>query len=230
MRRKKNDNNSPKKRFGTWIWLFCAVFTSVLLGIVYLFFSPSRAYHPPETDKQDEVNSYITHYLAQEIYNRSQEDDPFELLIDQDKLNEALNQFNWPQQLGDLSFSNPYAVFGEDKIYIMAELAYKDFSTVITVTMAPALSENQQLCLNIKSVRMGQLPATTVLTMIAKKYLEDNRAELQQQQLDIEVTEAIINNRYFDAVIYLYEKPLKITGLTATSGLLKATLDPIRDF
>lgn len=224
---KKKVNKLHQKRLGRKLWILLGLAVSLLMATGWLFFSHSKAYQPPQVGNSDQVSPYLTHYLAQEVYNKSQLDKPFDLVIDQHKLNEALaSEIQWPQCLGDVSFSEPMVVFGDEAIYLMGQLKYKELVTVITITLAPTFSGNQ-ITLNIQSIRLGQLPAKFIVLTIAQQVLNAHRPAIEQDGVNLDVVDAIIRNGSFDPVIYPIDRPLRIKALSTKQGQLTVTLDPI---
>jgi len=84
--------------------------------IVYLVTEVPRHYHPLAPVVREEVHAYLTHYLVPGFYNNIKLDEPFEIIVLQQELNEIIVDENtlgwsWPVCLSGVSISAPQVVF-----------------------------------------------------------------------------------------------------------------------
>jgi len=175
MKNKKSKQNKRPSSTGFWLWGLGAVVMGVLGGICILFWYTPRTYNPVEAENAEQVSIYLTHELGPEFYNQIQRNKPFELIIPQSGLNDIASRWNWPQQFGDMSFSDPYVVFSDHSILLMGTLTYKGVSSVISITAFPEMNPNGKINMNIQSVRLGMVPVTTLVTQLAQKAFDDNQ-------------------------------------------------------
>jgi len=226
MKNKTPKNNKKKTGSGRWWWLILPVMTGVCIGIVMLAgYSPS-AYQPKQPENPQQVSFYLTDQLAPEFVNQVQLDQPFELVVEQSGLNDIISRWEWPQEFGDLSFSDPVMIFTENTITLMGNLKYKKIASVLSIDATPVMNESGQVCMNIQSIRLGMLPVTRLVATIARKAFDDSQ-DLFEGEPDLEKTvDAIIRNDYFDTTFWFYDIRVYVKDFSIQPGALNMTLMP----
>ncbi|OQY07079.1 MAG: hypothetical protein B6I25_02560 [Planctomycetales bacterium 4572_13] len=225
----KNTKSIQKKTpasEGFWLWGLSAVAMGVLGGVCILFWYTPRAYKPVRTENAEQVSIYLTHELGPEFFNQVQRDEPFELIIPQSGLNDIAGQWDWPQQFGDLSFSDPYVIFSDRSILLMGTLTYEGVSSVISITALPAMNLDGKISMNIQSVRLGMVSVTTLVTKLVQKAFDNNRSCFDGDPKAAENIQAIIHNEPFDPVFWFPDDRVRISNFTIKQGSLKLTLLP----
>ncbi len=225
----KNTKSKQKKKQSTvwfWLWSFGAIAAGVLAGVCILVWYTPRAYQPVRPENAEQVSIYLTHELGPEFYNQIQRNDPFELIIPQSGLNDIASRWDWPQQFGDVSFSDPYVVFSDRSILLMGTLTYEGISSVISITALPAMNPDGKISMNIQSVRLGMVPVTTLVTNLAQKAFDDNQSCFEEDPKAAENVQSIIHNEPFDPVFWFPEHGVRISNFSIEQGSLKLTLLP----
>ena len=226
MKNEKSKRNKKSSRTGFWLWGLGAVATGVLGGICILFWYTPRAYQPVEPENPEQVSIYLTHELGPDFFNQIQQNEPFELIISQVGLNDIASQWDWPQQFGDMSFSDPYVVFSDQSILLMGTLTYNGVSSVVSITAFPDMNPDGKINLNIPSVRLGMVPVTALVTKLAQKAFDDNRSCFEKDPKAAENVQAIIHNEPFDPVFWFPEHWVRISSFSIERSTLKLTLLP----
>lgn len=226
MKNTKSKQNKSKSIVWFWLWSLGAVAAGVLVGIGILLGYTPRTYKPAEPENTEQVSIYLTHELGPEFFNQIQRGEPFELIIPQSGLNDIASQRDWPQQFGDMSFSNPDVVFSDQSILLMGTLTYERVSSVISITALPVMNPDGKINMNIQSVRLGMVPVRTLVTKLAQKALDDNRSSFEGDEKAEESVQAIIHNEPFDPVFQLSEYGVRISNFSIEQGALKLTLLP----
>ena len=196
----------PLRRFGIVLLLFCLL----AAGGVLLCRHKPRAYRPQPAANSDQVSPYLTHKLGPDLLNGVQLDEPFELLVEQDGLNDIISRQPWIEQFDDFTFTDPVVLFDRDTIYLMGTLEYKGVSSVLTVIAQPRMDAQGTVSMNIQSIRLGVIPVTKLVGYLARKAFEQSR---DQPRLE-EIVQAIINGQPFDPVFEIYDRPVRITKMT----------------
>ena len=226
MKNEKSKRNKKPSSTGFWLWGFGAIAAGVLAGICILFWYTPRAYKPVQVENSEQVSIYLTHELGPEFFNQIQRDEPFELIIPQSGLNDIASRWTWPEQIGDMLFSDPYIIFSDRSILLMGTLTYEGVSSVVSITALPAMNPNGKINLNIQSVRLGMVPVTTLVTKLAQKAFDDNQSCFDGDPKAAENVQAIIHNEPFDPVFWFPEHGVRISNFSIEQGSLKLTLLP----
>jgi hypothetical protein len=229
MKNKNPENNKKNSGSGRWWWLLVPVVAGMGIGIVILFgYSPS-AYAPTQPENPRQVSVYLTHQLGPDFVNQVQLDQPFALVIEQAGLNDIISRWPWPQQLGELAFSDPVVMFSGESIILMGQLKYKDIASVISMQAMPVMNDAGDICLNIQSIRLGMLPVTPFIATLARKAFEDN-ASLFEGEPDLQTTvDAVLRNDYFDPTFWFFDRRVHVTDFSLQPGMLHLTLTPKQD-
>ncbi|MHC4552082.1 MAG: hypothetical protein ACYSUT_04845 [Planctomycetota bacterium] len=222
----KTEKETRKPRRKRWLWIVPAVILCPIAAGVFMCSYTPRAYQPSPTENPDQISTYLTHELGPDFFNNVQLDEPFELLVKQHGLNDIVAGQFQGEQFDGFSFIDPMIVFGEETIYLMGTLNYKQISSVITLIAIPEMTADNKVCMNIQSVRMGVLPVTKLVTFLAQQAF-DQSADCFEGEEDIRLmTEAIIRNEPFDPVFEADGHTARITEFTLTPGLLTLTFQP----
>ncbi len=194
-------------------------------GWVMLRFSP-RAYQPLPTENPEQVSPYLTHQLGPDFYNQVQLNEPFDLVIEQAGLNDMLGRNGWPQRFGEVTVFRPVVVFDKDLIYLMSRIEVYGFSSVLTLAARPQMDARGYVNFNIRSVRLGLVPITTIAARVAEKAVADSAAEFQDWP-DLEAMfKAIVTNTFFEPTFDFGKQRIGLRSFSLEPGLLRLHLVP----
>lgn len=226
MKNNKPKQNKTKSSAGFWFRALGAIAIGVCVGILILFWYTPRAYKPIRPANPEEVSHYLTHELGPEFYDQVQRNEPFELTISQSGLNDIISRWNWPQQIGEATFSDPYIIFSQQSVILMGTLKYKKVSSVISITALPAMDSDGKISLNIRSVRFGMVPATTLLTTLVQKAFDDTPNHFAEDPEAREKIQSLIRGEPIDPRFRISEHRVQVTDFSIETGFLKLTLLP----
>lgn len=221
---------NPKKhkyRFFRYIVYICIVF-GLAAAILWLAFRHTpKAYSPLPVDNPDQVSLYLTHELGPDFFNQVQLGRPFELIIEQDGLNDIIRQGIWPQECGPATVDTPMVVFDKGTVYAMSRVGYLGLSSVLTVVSKPTQDENGRVNMNIVSVRLGVLPVTTLAARIAEMTMQQYQADLAEWPGLETVIRGVISNTAFDPVFDFSGNPVRVEQFWLEQGRLRVQLKPL---
>lgn len=229
MKPKKNEPDnykSSKKSHIVIIALGVGLGLAAAAALGLLRFTP-RAYAPIAAADPDRVSPYLTHRLGPEFYNQVQLDAPFELVIEQDGLNEIIGAGVWPQWVGDVLVGQPVILFGDDTFYVMSRISYHAVSSVVTLVARPVLDPAGRLNLNIQSVRIGLVPITPLAARVAEKAVDDSAAEFDDWPGLEPIVRAIVANTPFDPAFEFSKKQIALKAFTLQPKRLRVHLAPV---
>jgi len=222
----KTDENKHKSRFFRWFWIVLIAVGCLAAGGIFLCSYTPRAYQPQPATHPEQVSPYLTHTLGPDFFNQVQLDAPFDLRVEQDGLNDILNSWPWPEQFGDLAFSDPVVLFDADKVYLMGKLDYNGVSSILTIIALPQMDSQGRIWLNIQSIRLGVLPVTALVSGLAKKAFQDCRADFECEPELEEVVRAVVHNEPFTPVFKISDRMVQITQFTLEPKRLTLRIEP----
>jgi len=216
------------KRKSKALRIICISSVVVLILFAIILFMLTRTpahYQPAKPQNTNEVSQYLTNYLAPEIHNKSQIDEPFEVLIAQQGLNDIIARGPWPVKLNGLTIFDPAVVLSPDRIMLMATVKYARLPVVVTVAMSPHLDEARLLHLNLRSVKAGSANITSLAKELAEKIVTVHLGKVDSNAWADDISAALLQNKSFDPVFTAYDRQIRLTriDISDTKALLRFT-------
>jgi len=195
-------------------------------AIAFLLTRAPAHYKPLTPPNPAEVSSYLTNYIAPEIHNKSQLDEPFELIITQQGLNDIIARGRWPIKLNGLTVSGPAVVLSANQITLMATVKYARIPAVVSIVMSPNIDEGGLLCLNLGSIKAGSFGITTLAKELTRKIAATYLGKIDGNPWANDITAAVLENKPFDPVFSAYDSEVRLTGLDISDGKAVLQLAP----
>ncbi len=224
------EKRKKSRRRKLLIWLGVDLFIALLV-IVLLLHKPSR-YHPAPPTEPDpngqQVDPYLHRDLWSKFYNGAQRQRPFEMVVLDQALNEAIAKLKWPQETGGLTFSAPQVVFTSGRIILMGTTAIEGAEFVLTLAFGPRLDEQGNLNLLVEEVKVGAMPVTLLAKMMAKKMYKERleSAPVDTEDLRTKIAASLFNEEPFAPVLKVEDKWVRLKSLELTDGKLAAQFIP----
>jgi len=161
------------------------------------------SYLPPV--KTEQVSEYLTHYLMPNVHNNIQIDEPFEVVVPQEGINQIIAEedmlgWEWPVVLSKVTISRPVVVFAPSTIRLIGKVDIAGFDTVMTVCATPTVDREGMLRLNLQYVRAGSLDISFLAKKTIKRVIEGYLAEVQEQYWLRNILAACQDNEPFDPI------------------------------
>ena len=115
---KKDSEKTKKIKIKLYFWVLLPL-VLVFLAFVLLMHKPND-YTPLRITDQNQISLYLTHYLMPAIYNNSQLDEPFEVVITEEGLNDIIARWRQPMNYDNISFTDPQVILTQNQIILMA--------------------------------------------------------------------------------------------------------------
>lgn len=225
MKAKKTNPLESKSRYKRKIAITVALLGAAAVCIGLLRLSP-KAYRPQQAVNPEEVSPYLTHQLGPRFFNHVQLYEPFEMVIEQDGVNDILSRGLWPQRFGEVTVWTPTVLFERGRVYAMSRVEYRGLSSIVTIAARPFLDDRNLLNMDIQWVRLGLLPVTGLARRIAGETVDDY-AVLLRDWPDVEANlRAIIANEAFDASFLFDKQRIGVQGVGIEPGQLRVRLVP----
>lgn len=215
------------KKLIRWLLIDLAVAATILALLLY---KPSR-YDPLEMELADhrpgQVSPYLTR-LSSEYYNGAQRRTPFELVVTEKEINQAITGSGWPIESGGIWFSSPAVLFAPDGIMLMGTANLKGAELVITIVIEPEVNEQGRLNLQVAKVKIGAMNITPLAKMIARKMYAERLAAVPVDTEDwrTKIAGALLNDEPFDPIFPAEDKNVRLERVTLRQGELVLRLVP----
>lgn len=218
---KKDKKRKFKKRY--WLLVDLAVAAVILALLLYkpASYDPAGAGYKP-----GRVHPYLT-YLSSEIYNGAQLREPFEVVVVEEKINEAI--VSWSQESESIRISSPVIRFEPGRIELMALADMKGVELVVTVGLEAQIGEQGLLNLQVTKVKVGAMNITPLARIIARRMYNE---QLMSMPIDTEdwrakVAGALLNDEPFDPVFSAEDKKVRVEQITIHKEKLILHLVPV---
>jgi len=228
MNKNKSQTETRKRRSRPlrWFGYVCLLLLIVGGGVVVLFRHTPSAYRPEPVSHPEQVSPYLTHKLGPDFINQVQLNEPFELLIEQEGLNDIISRQDWVEEFDEFSFTDPVILLYADTIRLMGTLDYKGISSVVTVIAQPRMNPDGTIWLNIQSIRLGVVPVTKLVGVLARNAFEQSRDYFVDQPQLEQIVDAAVRNEPFQPVFDIDGQTVRITGMTLSPQQLQLTIKP----
>lgn len=219
-----------KKKYKKAVCWLLVDLTIASIIFTLLLYKPSR-YSPPdvshEGQKQGQVHPYLT-YLSSEFYNGSQRGEPFDLVVLEEKINEAIGWSQWPKSSEGVMFSKPVVLFVSESVVLMGTADIKGAEFVVTVVLEPSVDEQGLLDLQVAKVKIGAMNITPLAKIAAKKMYQNQLATMPVDRKDLrtKIAAALLNDEPFEPVFKTEDKKVRVERITITQGKLILHLVP----
>lgn len=227
MSTKTASKNQKKRRFKRRYWLLIDLAVVVII-LSLLLYKPSR-YNPSEADvfglRDGQVHTYWT-YLSSEIYNGAQRREPFDIVIIDKKINEAIA--GWSEVSEEIILHKPVVLFVPEIVVLMVAADIKGVALIVTIELKPQINEKELLSLQIAKVKMGAMNITPLAKVVAKKMYAQR---LETVPVDMEdwrakIVGSLLNDEPFEPVFPAEDKKVRVEKITIDKGKLTLSLVP----
>lgn len=224
------EKKKKSKRKKLIIWLLIDILVAAIV-ISLLLHKPAR-YSPfvPNDADPDRVHPYLSHDLMPQLYNGAQSQRPFEFVVSDQLLNEAIAQAKWPQHAEGVTFDTPQVLFFPDRVVLMGTVDAKGVEPVVTIEVAPHLDEEGLLSLDIRKVKVGAMNITWPAKVVARKMYQERLETVPVDTEDIrtKIAAALLNEEAFEPVFKIEDKWVRMENLTLVEGRLTIRFVPAR--
>lgn len=216
-----------KKRKLKRRYLLLADLVIVIVLFVLLLHKPAR-YAPLTPVDNKQVSSYLTHELITQLYNGAQRNEPFDLVVMQEGINDAVTRAKWPIESSGTMFYAPAVLFTADTVVLMGTAAIKGVEFVVTIVIEPKLDEKGLLNLQVTKVKVGAMNITLLARIVAKKMYQQRltTTEVDTNDLGAQITASLLNDEPFEPVFTIEDKKVRAEKITITHGKVILRLVP----
>lgn len=231
---KVKKNKGKKLRFLWRIFLFAIVlgFLAITILLMLLQKKPKDYVWQPATIQKEQVSPYLTHYLAPNVHNNIQLDEPFMVVVPQEGINEIIAEedllgWEWPYSFGKVVVSRPVAVFDVNKLNLMGKVNIMGFETIVTLCASPSIDKNGLLTLNVQYIRAGAIDISYLVKKTVKSVIEKEIDGVEEGFWLNDILGACTENKPFDPIFpTTYGRYIKLVKSDITEGKLILVFEP----
>ncbi len=216
---------SRRRKLAYWL----AIDAAVAVIIMSLLLNKPSIYKPAAIDisamRSGEIHPYFNQ-ISSRFYNGAQSQEPFELVIDDRKLSEAIA--NWSENQNRVALYAPAVVFEEDRIVAMATADVEGVDMVVSVALKPVIDEQDRLKLEVDKVKVGSMWLTTVAKMTAERMYSEHTAvnEIDQTHWRAQLAAALLAGQSFEPVLTAEDKKVRVDRVSVEPGKLRIHFIP----
>jgi hypothetical protein len=226
-----------KRKFKKRYWLLIDL--ALAITVLYLLFYKPARYKPfdfaPAGNNQDQVSPYLSNVLLPQLHNGAQRQEPFDLVVIQKGINEAIARLQWPKESNGVLLSAPTVFFVPENIVLMGTASIKGAELVVTVVAKPSLDEEGLLHLRVEKVKIGAMNITPLARVMAKRMYTDRLAtvHIDTENLRAKIAASLLIDEPFEPVINVrdifddVDKKVRVEKITITKKKLTARLVPV---
>jgi uncharacterized protein YpmS len=219
-----------KKKLYVLLIVSVAILVAAIVFFALLFHKPSY-YKPLDLSGSKEVSIYLTHELGPELYNGAQLQEPFDLVVTQEGINDVIARYKWPQQLDGVAFSAPMVFFADDTVVLMGTVLMNGAEFVATITAKPGIDNEGLMNFNVASVKMGAVDITPLAAVLAQKIFRQRYADkvINTKDLRAKIEASLLNGEPFEPVFNIIDKKVRVEKITIEQKKLTICWVPVFD-
>jgi uncharacterized protein YpmS len=230
----KTPETRKKSRRRKLLWWLAIDFAVAAVILALLVYKPSR-YNPviapvPADPNGQVVHPYLHRDLGSKFYNDAQRQRPFEMVVLDKSLNEAIASMSWPRQSEGITLSRPEVLFVPGRIILMGTADIEGARFVVTVELAPQLDEAGSLNLLVEKVKVGAMNITPLAKMVARKMFQERLAQgwVDTEHLGTKIVASLLAQEAFDPVMDVDGRKVRLRSVDVTQGKLTAQFVPAK--
>ncbi len=208
-----------------------AVVSAVLIVVFTLLLHRPAYYQPLDLAHSKEVSLYLTNELLPELYNGAQRQEPFNLEVTQNGINDIVARLEWPKKFGSIEFSAPMVLFLPNSIILMGTLFPDGSELVVTIAAEPKLDAAGLLNLQVANVKIGAVDITPLAGLLAERIYKQQFATkgIDTKNLWAQVMQSLLHGKAFEPVFKIADKKVRVEKIIIEQKKLTVRLAPVFD-
>lgn len=195
----------------------------LVVAVVFSLLLHRPAYYdPPVFVYSKEVSPYLTHELLPQLYNGVQLQEPFDLYVSQEGINDVIARSKWPRESDGIRFSAPEVLFVPGRIVLIGTADAGGMEFIVTVAAEPAFDQRGLLNVRLAKVKIGAMNITPLARMAATRIYQRWFAakNIETKDLRAKIAASLLNNEPFDPVFEIEDKKVRAKKITISDGKL----------
>ncbi len=217
-----------KKTILIKVCVFVVLF-AFLLAVLFAFLLHKPGYYsPPVVISDCQVSPYLSNILAPQFYNSVQRQEPFDLILTEEAINDIIVRGEWPKKTDGITFSAPQVYFVSNKIILTGAIGIKGIELVVTMVGESKIDEQGFLNLPIEKVKVGALSVTAlakaITSEIYRRHLADSDAETET--IENRIIATLLGNVGFEPIWEIDNRKVRINHIDSKPEKLTISFVP----
>jgi hypothetical protein len=210
-----------------WLLIY---FLTIAIILFLLFYRPAY-YKPQLVANNRQLSTYLTHQLIPQFYNGVQLQEPFDLVITPQGINEIASHWPLPEESRRVNLTSPTVNFAPDRIVIAAAANAHGAKLIITLEVVPAFDSNGLLNVNMDKVKIGAMNVTIPARIIGRKMYTDHfdPNKIDPNDVRMLLAASFFDGQPFDPIFNIDGKRIRLTAISITPGQLTLRFTPVSD-
>lgn len=153
------------------IFIAASLIFLFLTWLIGLFETPSN-FRPVRLASDANMSQYLTNYILPQLYNELQLNQPFNLSISQDGINDIIVRQIDVDTLKRANLSDFSVTFIKKMVLLTAKTKYSGFNFIMTLVLKPAIDKNGYFTLDNSQIYAGQSRIPYSSRAIKRKIVE----------------------------------------------------------
>ena len=193
-----------------------------------LFYRPAY-YKPNPVADNNQLSPYLTHQLLPQLYNGVQRQEPFDLVVTQEGINDIAARLPMPKDSRGVGFACPTVIFVPDSIVFVTSAVVDGAKLIVTIELAPVLDNEGLLSVKMAKVKIGAMSITPVARILGRKMYTDRFGSDNIDPNDIKalLAASFFKNKPFDPVLTIDGKKVRIDKINIAAGSITLHFLPV---
>ncbi|MBN2456883.1 MAG: hypothetical protein JXB29_10205 [Sedimentisphaerales bacterium] len=184
----------------------------------------------PASRDQQYVSTYLTNELLPGLYNGLQNNEPFDLLITEQGINDIIADCNWPRRSDSTELYLSEVRFTQDAVVLTGTAQLKGVAFHLTILVEPKLDSKGFLQLQVTKFKVGAMNMTMLFRIIAKKrYQQYEINEADKDDWQIKVAASLLNEEPFDPLFDIQDRRVRVRQISMVPDQLTVRLVTIQN-
>ncbi len=208
-------------------WLL--IYLLAIAIIFFLLFYRPAYYKPRLVTGNKQLSAYLTHQLIPQFYNGLQLQQPFDLVVTQEGINDIVAHLPLPEESRRVNLTSPTVNFDPGRIIIAATANVHGAKLIITLEVAPAFDANGLLNVNMDKVKIGAVNITPAARIIGRRMYADrfDTGHIDPNDVRMLLAASFLNGRPFDPVFFIDGKKIRLDKIAITTGQIILHFVPV---
>jgi hypothetical protein len=214
---------NPKVKTAGVLSAGLAVFLFIL-WFAGLFATPGN-YRPVKFVFDGQVSRYLTNYILPELYNKSQFDQPFDVVFSQQGINDIIARQIDPNSLRRSNISDLSVAFKRNRVLLTGKTTYRGFNFIVTIVLKPYINKKGYLFFRASKVQVGQSRIPFAAEVVKRKILY-GLAGISDDADTANFVGILFNRGQMEPVFSFNKRNLRIAKITVRKEKLTIQFKP----
>ncbi len=232
----QNENPRPRKKRRRKLLIWLMVDLGVAIVVLLLLFAKPSGYTPNKEITNQGPRKIVPRYwslLGSQIYNEAQLGVPFDVVIEEDKLNEAIRQGTWPLTSDSVKLYAPTASLQKNHLQLRGTAELRGAELILTIQIRGDVDPNGIARLGLSGIKVGAMNITPVAKLVARQAYQHQIAYVMADpnRIETKLLSALLDNKPFDPVFQVRnvnrrQATVRVTAIEVREGEIIASMAP----